>query len=84
MKTTIDLADSLVDDARRVAVRDGTTLRALMEQGLRYVIAQRDRETGFVLRDESFGGDGLQPEAADLGWDRLREIAYESRGGSER
>ena len=82
MKTTIDLADPLLDEARRLAQREGTTLRALVEQGLRQVLAQRRRRgAAFRLRDASFAGDGLRPELAGASWDRLRELAYEGRGG---
>ncbi len=38
MKTTIDIADPLLREARKLANREGTTLRALVEQGLRHVI----------------------------------------------
>ncbi len=81
MKTTIDLADPLLDEARRLAQREGTTLRALVEQGLRQVLAQKRRSAPFRLRDASFAGDGLRPELAGASWERLRELAYEGRGG---
>jgi len=38
MKTTIQIADSLFEDARRVAREERTTLRALVEEGLRAAI----------------------------------------------
>ena len=34
MKTTVDIADSLFEAARRAAARERTTLRALIEEGL--------------------------------------------------
>jgi hypothetical protein len=81
MKTTIDLADPLLDEARKLARRDGTTVRALVEQGLRQVLAQKRRAAPFRLRDASFAGDGLRAELEGASWDRLRELAYEGRGG---
>jgi hypothetical protein len=81
MKTTIDLADPLLKEAREVARRDGTTVRALVEQGLRLAIAQRRRNAAFKLRDASFNGGGLRPEVEGASWDRIRELAYEGRGG---
>jgi hypothetical protein len=81
MKTTIELADPLLEEARRLAQREGTTLRALVEQGLRQVLAQKRRGASFRLRDASFAGDGLRPGLADASWERLRELAYEGRGG---
>ncbi|MBW2245376.1 MAG: DUF2191 domain-containing protein, partial [Deltaproteobacteria bacterium] len=38
MKTTIDIADSILEQARDLAARQGTTLRALVEEGLRGVV----------------------------------------------
>jgi hypothetical protein len=80
MKTTLDISDPLLNEARKVALREGTTLRALVERGLRQVVAEKRRKTPFRLRKASFKGRGLRPELADAGWDRLRDLAYEGRG----
>jgi Arc/MetJ family transcription regulator len=81
MKTTIDLADPLLAEARKLVRRDGTTVRALVEQGLRQVLVQKRRAAPFRLRDASFDGDGLRPDLRGASWDRVRELAYEGRGG---
>jgi hypothetical protein len=82
MKTTIEIADALLKDARRIAAREGTTVRALVEQGLRQRISQSRRgELPFKLRKASVGGNGLTPEASAAGWERLRSLSYENRGG---
>lgn len=81
MKTTVEIPDSLAEEARQVAAREQTTLRALIEAGLRTVIRQRRRRKRFRLRDASFGGRGLQPDFRDASWERIREAAYEGRGG---
>ncbi len=82
MKTTIDIADSILQEARRLATRKGITVRALVEQGLRRVLAEHKQQSGaFRLRKASFKGTGLQPGAQDASWERLRELAYEGRGG---
>ena len=81
MKTTIDIADSILNDARRLAAREGITVKALVELGLRRVIAEKKRAGPFRLRKASFKGKGLQPGVKNAGWDRLRELAYEGRGG---
>jgi len=80
MKTTLDISDPLLREARKVAARERTTLRALVEQGLRRLIAEKQRRPKFQLRKASFKGRGLRPELRDAGWDRLREFAYERRG----
>lgn len=81
MKTTVEIADALLNEAKTVAAREGTTVKTLIEQGLRQVLTQRKRGRAFRLRKASFKGRGLRPEAKGLGWDRLRELAYEGRGG---
>jgi hypothetical protein len=65
MKTTIDIADPLLEAAKKTATREGTTLRALVELGLRQVI-EKKRSVAFRLRKASFRGKGLQPAAKEL------------------
>jgi len=81
MKTTIDIADPLLDEARKLAAREGTTLRALVERGLRHVLSGGKRtRRPFKLRDASVKGGGwLRPEFRDAGWDKLRDLIYEDR-----
>lgn len=80
MKTTIEISDPLLEEAKRVAAREKTTLRSLVEAGLRVVLRDRRRRTRFRLRDASFRGKGLSPEFANADWERIREAAYEGRG----
>lgn len=83
MKTTFDLPDTLLEEARRVAAARATTVKALVEAGLRRELRERARATPFALRDASFVGRGLRPEMESASWDRLRELAYGARGGGE-
>lgn len=80
MKTTIEIADKLLEQAKRVAVRDRTTVRALVEHGLRRELTDRTQAKPFRLRKASFKGRGLQAGVRGLSWERLREMAYEGRG----
>ena len=77
MKTTVEIADSLAEEARRLAAREGTTLRELIEAGLRAVLRERRQRSKFVLRDGSFRGEGRAPEFRDAGWEAIRDGAYE-------
>jgi hypothetical protein len=81
MKTTIDIPDPLLDRARRLADGRGTTLRALVEEGLRLVLNKSSATGEFRLRRAAFKGRGLAPEVTDASWAELRRIAYEGRGG---
>jgi hypothetical protein len=63
MKTTIDIADAILLEAKETAARNGTTVKALVEAGLRQVLAERrQQEKPFVLRKASFKGRGLKPK----------------------
>lgn len=79
MKTTIEIADPLLAEAKRAAKEDGTTLRALVEAGLRRSL--RERRSGcFRLRRATFGGSGLQTGVREGSWERVRELIYAGRG----
>jgi hypothetical protein len=77
MKTTVDLTDQLLRDAQELARREGTTLKALIEAGLRAVLTQRADAPLFTLDDASVGGRGLQPAFRDAGWELLRDASYD-------
>jgi hypothetical protein len=83
MKTTIHIPDSLFDEARKVARQEKTTLKALVEEGLRKVVTERagQKAEGFRLRKAAFKGQGLQPHLAGVTWDLILDISYEGRGG---
>ena len=81
MKTTVEITDSLFIEARRIATDEGTTLRALIEEGLTQVVQRRSEPRAYKLRDASFkGGKGLQPEFADADWSKIRDAIYEGHG----
>jgi len=82
MKTTIEIADPLLDEARKLAARERPTLRALIEQGLRRVLSERKSRGGaFRLRKASFKGRGLHPDMQGATWEQIRDKIYEGRGG---
>ncbi|MFC4057400.1 hypothetical protein ACFOWE_03795 [Planomonospora corallina] len=79
MKTTVDIPDGLLGEVRQLARREGTTLKALIEEGLRSVLARRTEMEGYTLPDASVGGRGLHPGARDVSWEELRAMAYGDR-----
>ena len=83
MKTTIELNDSLLREAKKAASRQGTTLRGVIEAALRvYLEAQASQlRPAFRLRRHTVGGNGLRPEMAEAGWERILDRSYEGRGG---
>jgi uncharacterized protein YqfA (UPF0365 family) len=80
MKTTVDIADALLEQARAVAVGRSTSLKALIEEGLREVVARSAESPAVPLRDASVPGGWLQQEFAEASWERLAEAAYGGRG----
>ena len=81
MKTTIEISDAIVEDAKAIAAAEGVTLRSLVEEGLRRVVQERKSGPKFRLRKAGYKGKGLQPEVRDGSWERIRDISYEGRGG---
>jgi len=80
MKTTIHIPDSLFEEVRKLAQREQTTMKAIVEDGLRRVVSERQRRTRFRLRKATFKGKGMQPHLAGSSWDQIRELSYEGRG----
>ena len=78
MKTTVEIPESLLEQARRLASKERTTVRALVEEGLRRVVAEHRRAKPFKLRKVSFKGNRLQPQIAGASWQQTRDAAYES------
>jgi hypothetical protein len=81
MRTSMDIPDSLLARARRLAAARGTTLRQLVIDGLRAVVeSAAHRAAPFRLRDASFGEGGLTEGLDETDWDRIRDLTYEGRG----
>jgi hypothetical protein len=80
MKTTIEIADPLFEQAKREAARRGTTLRALVEQGLRETLKKPKPGKPYKFRPVVFHGDGMRPEVAAGGWPAIRDLIYEGHG----
>ena len=83
MKTTIDIADDLFEQAKEAARKRKTTLRALVEEGLRTALARKDPIPPYELPDLRTGkrGGGFMPGIDHRNWSQIRAIIYEGRGG---
>jgi hypothetical protein len=80
MKTTVEISDSLLDEAKRVASRESSTLRDLIEEGLRRSLDERKKRKTFRLRRAAYRGRGLQ-RGVSADWAQLRAAVYEGHGG---
>ncbi len=81
MKTTVYIPDTILKEARRIAALEHTTVKALVEEGLRRIIDDRKQKKTFRLRKATFKGNGLQADIAGASWEKIREISYQGRGG---
>jgi hypothetical protein len=81
MKTTIDIPDSLFEEAKRVAQERKTTFKVICDTALRQYLS-REKTLGklFKLRDGSFKGEGLQPGIEEGNWEQIRDMIYEGHG----
>ena len=62
MRTTVEIADDLLKDAKQVANRTGRTLGAVIEDALRLALARGHQPVKRRrVRIPTFKGEGLQP-----------------------
>jgi hypothetical protein len=79
MKTTVDVADDLLERARRHARSTGRPVRALIEEGLRLVLQAEHSPTRFRLADRSVGDPGGGNPLEARSWQDLRDEIYQGR-----
>ena len=76
MKTTIEIQDALFEQAKRYAKRSRRSLRAVVEEGLRRVLADTQPAQTYMVPDASVGDpDGVDPLEA-MSWQDLRAEIY--------
>ena len=79
MKTTVEIPDSLLKQVKSLASEEHTTVRALVEEGLRRIASERKRAKPFKLRKATFRGKGLQPRIAGSPWAQIRDMIYDHK-----
>jgi hypothetical protein len=81
MKTTVEIAPALLARAKKLAAQRQTTLRALIEAGLRHVLASEGgARRRYTLPDARVNGQGVQPGIREGDWEQMRSLRYEGRG----
>jgi hypothetical protein len=76
VKTTIDIADELLKRSQQLAKREGSTLRAVLEEGLRLVLKDRRAPASRPFRFPTFGKGGLNAEFHEADWEKIRTTIY--------
>lgn len=77
MKTTVEISDALLEQAKELAAERNTTLRSIVEEGLAAVIDSSATRPRYKMRDLSFGGSGPAPQKT---WEEIRDMIYKGRG----
>jgi len=80
MKTIIEVQDDLLERSKRVARQEGTTLRAIIDEGLQLALRARAQKRRQPFSLKPFAGDGLNTEFQSAGWVRIRDEIYRDRG----
>lgn len=74
MKTTIELADHLLERAKARARARRITLRSLIEESLAVTLDHPLPPT--IVRPVTFKGKGLSREFEGASWDQIRDSIY--------
>ncbi len=79
MKTTVELSDDLLRQAKEYAARHGVPLREVIEFGLQLALkASKPSRRPFRLKTVTTKGDGL---ICDGDWGTIRSLIYEGHAG---
>ncbi len=78
MKTTLELDDQLLAEAREYARRTGQPLSAVVEEGLRSVLTTGEPEAGYRLPDLSVGKATRDNPLEGYSPEEIRDMAYGS------
>ncbi|HVZ71107.1 MAG TPA: hypothetical protein VHJ20_01925 [Polyangia bacterium] len=88
MRTTVNIPDGLLEQAKRAADREGGTLSDVVERALRdHLLRRGPRSSDEPFRLTTFGKGGLRP---GVSFDRLKDFADDEdaarvlRGTSDR
>jgi hypothetical protein len=79
VKTTVEIADELLERARRHARRTGRSVRALIEEGLRLALAAERERVKYHLADRSVGNARDPNPLESFSWQDLRDEIYAGR-----
>ena len=80
-KTSIEIADDLFERAQRVARKEKTTFRSLVEQGLRLVLKEKQaKPVKWKWKPVTFRGEGLTDEFKNAPWEKIRDEIYRGHG----
>ncbi len=81
MKTTVQIPDALLADVQKIAAKNKTTFRALVQEGLLHVVEQdQKKRKPFKMKDMSVGPKKINEKLVGLQWEDIIDLAYGDRG----
>lgn len=80
MKTTIDIADHIMEESKALARARQLTFRELVEQGLLLALEQQRSHQPKSILPVTVKGNGLSPDFRKAKWSHIRDAAYEGHG----
>ena len=80
MKTTLDIHDELLSQAKRHARETGRPLRSVVEDGLRRVLSSSPPRRRYALADLRVGNPDATDPLEQYSWPELRELIYGDPG----
>lgn len=81
MKTTVQISDALLANVQKIAAKRKTTLKALVDEGLRHVVDMENAPRKKVkLKDCSYGDPKAAWPLEGKFWEEIRNSIYEGRG----
>jgi hypothetical protein len=79
MKTTVEISDELLQQAKEYAARMGIPMREMIELGLQLALySKKNSRRPFRLKTITTKGEGL---VCDGDWSSIRSLIYEGQGG---
>lgn len=79
MKMTVDMHDELLARAKQHAKDTGRPLRAVVEDGLRQVLARAPSRGTYKLPDLRVGNPAADDPLERFSWPELRDTIYDDR-----
>ena len=76
MKTTIDIDDELLRQAKKLGNETARPLRSVVEEGLRNVLQDNQQRPRYRLPDLGVGSGNSPDPLEKYSWPELRDVIY--------
>jgi hypothetical protein len=80
MKTTLDIADNIAIQTRKLAEREHVAFKSLVEEGLLLVLRRNAAQPKHRVKPVTFKGNGLTQEFQPGTWSSVRDAIYSGHG----